>query len=123
MTETKRSCFLYCRGLHTRAKRVASVSLESEMRNASQVGIKEERPAHPLASAYTPGLLVWPETGLHGRGKAVVTADMVAESQDPATLLGNTAVCSPSKAKEQRPRLEVPPSPVDLQAPNPLSEG
>lgn len=99
MTDTKRSCFLYCRGLHTRASRVASVSLESEMRNASQVGIREERPAHPLASAYTPGLLLWPETGLRGRGKAVVTADMVAESQDPATLLGNTAVSLPSKAK------------------------
>lgn len=46
---------------------VASVSLESDMRNAPQVGIREERPAYPLASVYTSGLLLWPKTRLHAR--------------------------------------------------------
>lgn len=78
---------------------VANFSLESEMRNMSQVGVREESPAHPLASVYMSGLLFWPKTRLRRSGKAVGTANRMAESRDPPALLGNTTVCSPLKAK------------------------
>lgn len=87
------------RGMQARTRWVANFSLESEMRNTSQVGVREERPAHLLASVYASGLLLWAKTRLRGSGKAVGTANTMAESRDPPALLGNTAVCSPSKEK------------------------